>query len=482
MWKGRFKEDTAKIVQDFTQSLDLDWRMARHDIFGSIAHVRMLGETGILNKDECEKIEIGLLKVLSEIQSGKFQPEIELEDVHMNIENRLTKIEPLGAKLHTARSRNDQTAVTVRLYLRDRLLNLAEELKDLLKILLELAEKNKFIIISGYTHLQQAQPISAGHYFMAWFEAFCRNYQRLIFALNALNECPLGAGALAGSTLPIDRDFTSEILGFNNPTKNSLDSVAQRDYMTDYHHFAAVFAVHASRLSEDFIIWSTQEYGWLKLPDAFCTGSSMMPQKKNPDVLELIRGKTGQILGHMMDLLTSLKGLPMTYDRDLQEDKRGLFASIDVIESVINVLTPLLSKIEIDENLALESINEGKGKGFAFATDVAEYLVMKGVPFRDAHYQVGKLVAWCVENNLKFKDLSLEQWRERLDILTPHGLPVIDEDLLNIISPESSVKRRNSYGGTSFNQVKIQIDSGKKLISKLETELEDMKARMRIKI
>ncbi|MBR1602240.1 MAG: argininosuccinate lyase [Synergistaceae bacterium] len=474
MWKGRFKEDTARVVQEFTQSLDLDWRMARHDIYGSIAHVRMLGETGILDKRECEKIEDGLLKVLSEIQSGKFKPEIELEDVHMNIENRLTQLEPLGAKLHTARSRNDQTAVTVRLYLRDRLLNLAESLINLLKAVLALAEKNKLVIVSGYTHLQQAQPISFAHYLLAWFEAFSRDYERLKFALNALNECPLGAGALAGSTLNIDREFTAKLLGFDKATCNSLDTVAQRDYMADFHYFASVFAVHASRLSEDFIIWSTQEFGWLKLPDAFCTGSSMMPQKKNPDVLELVRGKTGQVLGHMIDLLVSLKGLPMTYDRDLQEDKRGLFASLDVIDSVINILTPLILKVEVNEDIALESINGGKGRGFALATDIAEYLVERGVPFRDAHYQVGKLVAFCIENNLKFKDLSLEQWQAHLSSC--------DEDLLNLISPEASVANRNSYGGTGFKQVELQLGNAKERAAALESEFKELQERMRIKI
>ena len=474
MWKGRFKEDTARIVQDFTQSLDLDWRMARHDIFGSIAHVRMLGETGILNKLECEKIEDGLLKVLSEIQSGKFKPDVELEDVHMNIENRLTQLEPLGAKLHTARSRNDQVQVTVRLYLRDRLLNLAESFINLLKIILAQADKNKFVIVSGYTHLQQAQPISFGHYLLAWFEAFNRDYERLKFALNALNECPLGAGALAGSTVNIDRNFTADLLGFDHATRNSLDTVAQRDYMTDYHHFASVFAVHASRLSEDFIIWSTQEFGWLKLPDAFCTGSSMMPQKKNPDVLELIRGKTGQVLGHMIDLLVSLKGLPMTYDRDLQEDKRGLFASLDVVESVVNILADLISKIEVDEAAALDSIDNGKGKGFALATDIAEYLVKRGVPFRDAHYQVGKLVAFCIENNLKFKDLSLEQLQAHLSSC--------DEDLLDLVSAQASVANRNSYGGTGFKQVELQINESGLRLEELERDFNLMRERMRIKI
>ena len=449
MWHGRFAKDTAKTVQDFTQSLDIDWRMAEADIQGSVAHVRMLGKTGILKPDEAEKIEIGLGKVLWEIQEGRFKPSESLEDVHMNIEARLTEIEPLGAKLHTARSRNDQVATTTRLYLRKRLEALSGDLRELLSVLVSNAEKHINVIIPGYTHMQQAQPISMGHYWLAWFEAFQRDNDRLNFALSSLNECPLGAGALAGSTLPIDRFMTSEILGFDRPTRNSLDTVANRDYMTDYHYFASVLMIHVSRLCNDLINWNSQEFGFIVLPDEFCTGSSMMPQKKNPDVLELARGKTGQIIGKLLDLMINLKGLPMTYNRDLQEDKRGLWESVDTVEAVVKIITELLSKVEVDEGLALAGLE----KGYSLATDVAEYLVMKGVPFREAHAQVGRLVGYCVSEGLSFDDLTIEQWRKHI--------PEADSAMMKILSPRQSVKRRNTYGGTGFDEVRRQIDEAK---------------------
>ncbi len=452
MWHGRFKHDTAKTVQDFTQSLDIDWRMYECDIQGSIAHVKMLGKTGILNQSEAVKIEAGLIKVLEEIKEGKFKPSENLEDVHMNIEARLTGIEPLGAKLHTARSRNDQVATTTRLYLRQRLNSLNEDLRGLLNVLISNAERHINIIIPGYTHMQQAQPISMGHYWLSWFEAFKRDAERLNFAINALNECPLGAGALAGSTLPIDRMMTSELLGFSCPTRNSLDTVANRDYMTDYHYFASVFMIHVSRLCNDLINWNTQEFGFIILPDEFCTGSSMMPQKKNPDVLELSRGKTGQVIGHMIDILINLKGLPMTYNRDLQEDKRGLWQSLDTVESVMKIIAELLSSVEVDEKTALSGLE----KGYSLATDIAEYLVMKGVPFREAHMKVGRLVGWAVENKISFNDISIEQWREHI--------PEADEEMLKILTPHESVNRRNTYGGTGFSQVRKQIDEAKKRI------------------
>ena len=455
MWHGRFKHDTAKIVQDFTQSLDIDFRMSEHDIKGSIAHVKMLGATGILNQDEANKIEAGLLKVLDEIKSGKFTPSENLEDVHMNIEARLTELEPLGAKLHTARSRNDQVATTTKLYLRDKLLKIREELFNLLEIILNNADKHINIIIPGYTHMQQAQPISMGHYWLSWFEAFIRDVKKLNFALETLNECPLGAGALAGSTLPINRFMTSELLNFKNPTRNSLDTVAQRDYMLDYHFFACEFILHVSRLCNDLINWNSQEFGWIILPDEFCTGSSMMPQKKNPDVLELSRGKTGQIIGNMIDLIINLKALPMTYDRDLQEDKRGLWSSIETVESIIKILIPLLSAVEVNQDLALKNLTEG----YALATDIAEYLVMKNVPFREAHLKVGKLVGFCVENNLKFQDLNITQWK--------NFIPEFDEEILKILTPEQSIKRRNIYGATSPEQIKLQISEGHERLNNL---------------
>ena len=445
MWHGRFKQDTAKIVQDFTQSLDVDWRMYDADIEGSIAHARMLGETGLLPKEEASMIIAGLERVREEIAAGKFTPSESLEDVHMNIEARLTEIEPLGAKLHTARSRNDQVATTTRIYLRGRLRELAEDLRTLLRTLADNAERHINIIIPGYTHMQQAQPISMGHYWLAWFEAFSKDMKRLEFALSSLDECPLGAGALAGSTLPVDREMTSELLGFSHPTRNSLESVASRDYMTDFHHFASVFMIHVSRLCTDLITWNTQEFAFIVLPDEFCTGSSMMPQKKNPDVLELARGKTGQVIGNMIDLLVNMKGLPMTYNRDLQEDKRGLWNSLDTVEAVVRILGELLSKVEVDEERALAMF----GKGYALATDIAEWLVMKGIPFREAHAIVGRLVGWCIDNKLAFTDLTPEQWREHV--------PCFDESLTEILTPRESVRRRDVYGGTGFAQVERQI-------------------------
>ena len=449
MWHGRFKQSMAEIVKDFTQSLDIDWRMAECDIKGSMAHVKMLGETGILKPDEALKIENGLTKVLDEIKNGKFTPSKDLEDVHMNIEARLTEIEPLGAKLHTARSRNDQVATTTRLYLRERLNILSEELNELLKVLISNSERHLKIIIPGYTHMQQAQHVSMGHYWLAWFENFYRDRTRLNSALESLNECPLGAGALAGSTLPINREMTSEILKFKNPTRNSLDTVANRDYMADFHYFASMLMIHISRLCNDLITWNSQEFAFVILPDEFCTGSSMMPQKKNPDVLELSRGKTGQVIGNFMDLLINLKGLPMTYNRDLQEDKRGLWNSLDTIENVIKIMSELLSKVEINQEIALSGLN----KGFSLATDIAEFLVMRGVPFRESHEMVGKFVGWCIENNLRPENLNLSEWKK--------FIPEADEELLKILSPFESVKRRNTYGGTGFEQVERQIEEAK---------------------
>ena len=457
MWKGRFEEEQAQVVQKFTQSLDLDWRLVDHDISGSIAHVRMLGATGLLKAKEAEDIEAGLKQVRQEVADGCFVPSESLEDVHMNVESRLTDITAVGAKLHTGRSRNDQAAVTVRLYLRDRLLALRDAMQALMSVLLDRAEKHLNVIVSGYTHLQQAQPVSLGHYWMAWFEAFYRDCERLNFALSSLRECPLGAGALAGSTLPLDREMTASILGFEGPTRNSMDTVGQRDYMADYHHFASLFAVHVSRLAEDMIIWSSQEFGWLKLPDSFCTGSSMMPQKKNPDVLELVRGKTGQIIGNMLDLLITSKGLPMTYDRDLQEDKRGLWRSLDTVSGILEVLIPLLSQVEVDEPLA----RKGLEKGFAMSTDVAEYLVVKGVPFRDAHWKVGKLVKYCINKGIRLEDLTIKEWQEHI--------PEADADVTKLLTLEASVGRRNTYGGTGFSQVSFQIKEGRVRLKALQS-------------
>ncbi|GAB1398714.1 argininosuccinate lyase [Aminivibrio sp.] len=454
MWKGRFRENTAKVVQDFTQSLDIDWFLAPYDIQGSVAHGRMLVSAGLLSPEEGEAIEEALGRIEKEISSGECTPSEELEDVHMNIEHRLIELlGRVGAKLHTGRSRNDQVALTVRLFLRDRLTRLAEGLDGLLAVLLEKAEEHVQVIIPGYTHLQQAQPISLGHYWMAHFEAFSRDRRRLRFALESLEDCPLGSGALAGSTLPLDRFATASELSFARPSDNSLDSVGQRDYMADYHSFASLFAVHCSRLAEDFVIYSSGEFGWLLLPDGFCTGSSMMPQKKNPDVLELLRGKTGQIVGHFLDLLITLKGLPMTYDRDLQEDKRGLRRSLTTVEGMLEVLVPLLAAVQVDGARA----EEGMADGFALATDVAEYLVLRGIPFREAHEKVGRVVKECLAGKKGLFDLSREEWRVLL--------PEAGDDLLPLLSLRSAVERRTTWGGTAFDRVHEQIARGRVLLA-----------------
>lgn len=454
MWKGRFRENTAKVVQDFTQSLDIDWFLAPYDIQGSVAHGRMLVSAGLLSPEEGEAIEEALGRIEKEISSGEFTPSEELEDVHMNIEHRLIELlGRVGAKLHTGRSRNDQVALTVRLFLRDRLTRLAQGLDGLLAVLLEKAEEHVQVIIPGYTHLQQAQPISMGHYWMAHFEAFSRDRRRLRFALESLEDCPLGSGALAGSTLPLDRFATASELSFARPSDNSLDSVGQRDYMADYHSFASLFAVHCSRLAEDFVIYSSGEFGWLLLPDGFCTGSSMMPQKKNPDVLELLRGKTGQIVGHFLDLLITLKGLPMTYDRDLQEDKRGLRRSLTTVKGMLEVLVPLLAAVKVDGARA----EEGMADGFALATDVAEYLVLRGIPFREAHEKVGRVVKECLAGKKGLFDLSREEWRVLL--------PEAGDDLLPLLSLRSAVERRTTWGGTASSRVHEQIARGRALLA-----------------
>lgn len=464
MWKGRFGEDTAEVVLKFSQSLDIDWCLAVYDIAGSIAHARMLQKINVLTQEEMQLIVDGLLRIREDIRNGDFEPSIELEDVHMNIEKRLIdELGPVGAKLHTGRSRNDQIATTMRLYMRDRLLSLGRSMLLLLESLMDRAEKHEKVIIPGYTHLQQAQPINMGHYWMSHFFAFFRDCKKLVFALDSLDESPLGAGALAGSTIPLDREFSARAMGFGRVTDNSLDTVANRDYLLDYHYFSSVFAIHCSRLAEDLIIYSSQEFGWIILPDAFCTGSSMMPQKKNPDVLELVRGKTGQIVGHLLDLMISLKGLPLTYDRDLQEDKRGLLSSLDTVTGILEVLAPLIAKVEVDEEKALAGLE----KGMALATDVAEYLVLKGIPFREAHWKVGQLVKWCLQNSKSLQNLSLDEWKK--------NIPEVEEDILPIMNLESSVSRRQTYGGTSFANLKTQLAKGMEHVENLKKELDERK-------
>ncbi len=462
MWKGRFSEDIERAVLDFTQSLDLDWRLALADVICSAAHVRMLFHVKLISPQECGAILSALRQIADEIKSGEFVPKVELEDVHMNIEARLIELlGAVGAKLHTGRSRNDQIATTMRLYLREELSKLGLSLCHMLEVLLRCAERHVDVVVPGYTHLQQAQPISMGHYWMAQFWAFVRDSDLLLYALKGLDESPLGSGALAGSTLPLDRHYVAGILRFSGVAENSIDAISQRDYMLDYHHFALSFMLHCSRLCEDLIIWNTSEFGWIRLPDGFCTGSSMMPQKKNPDVLELVRGRTSQAIGCFVSMATLLKGLPMAYDRDLQEDKRSLWTSLELLASVMGVLPPLLSRVDVDERRALDGFRDG----FALATDVAEYLVAKGVPFREAHQKVGRAVKWCLEKERALNSLSVEEWKALI--------PEVEADLIGLLVPEVAVERRRTFGGTAFAEVRRQIESGKgrleKALSKFES-------------
>jgi len=453
LWKGRFRGETDVRVRDFTQSLDLDWCLAEDDIRGSLAHARMLERVGIISQEDLRRIEEGLSEILEEIRNGSFEPDPALEDVHMNVEARLTaKVGPSGAKLHSGRSRNDQVATAVRLHLRRRLKELKGALGGLLKVLLELSERHQEVIVPGYTHLQQAQPISLGHYWMSHFWAFLRDGDRLDLALMSISRCPLGSGALAGSTLPLDRFMVARELGFEGPTQNSLDSVAQRDALLDAHYFCVSCALHWSRLCEDLIIYASREFGWLDLPDQFCTGSSMMPQKKNPDVLELSRGKASGVLGRFVDLACMVKGLPLTYNRDLQEDKRGLFESLSVTGSVLEVLSALLERVEVDQTRAMECFSDG----LALATDVAEYLVMRRVPFREAHEKVGRLVRWCVDQGRRLHGLRLDE--------IMRFIPEAGEDLLPLLDIRTSVERRCTYGGTSPSEVRRQREEGARLL------------------
>jgi len=457
IWKGRFHAEPRLQILRFTQSLDLDWRLFEYDIEGSVAHVRMLCSVGLLTEEERDKLVEALREIKAEIARGELPPSIALEDLHLNVEHRLIeKLGPLGAKVHTGRSRNDQICVDVRMYLRDQLKELRVKTRRLLNTLLELAERDVDVIIPGYTHLQQGQPISAGHYWMAYFWKFLRDLKRLDLAIYNTDENPLGSGALAGSTLPLDREFTRRELGFSRNTENSLDAVSNRDFMLDFHYFASTFMVHCSRLAEDLVIYASGEFGYVELPDEYCTGSSMMPQKKNPDVLELIRGKAGQVFGHLLDLMVTLKGLPLAYNRDMQEDKRGLWAALATVHSVLDILPGMLSATRFNQERILQSMRDG----FILATDVAEYLVMKGVPFREAHGVVGRAVRDCFDSSRTLFDLTLEDWRRY------H--PAFDEDVFEVLDLQRAVDRRRTYGGTARSEVRRQLERGREILRELD--------------
>lgn len=445
-WGGRFKEGTAKTLEEFSQSISFDKRLWQEDIEGSRAHAKMLHKKGIINEEELNQILKGLSEIEKEIKDGKFQFREELEDIHMNIEKALIeKAGSAGAKIHTARSRNDQVATDLRLYLRKRVNELIELTVELEKTLVTLAEKNIDTIMPGYTHLQKAQPVLLSHHLLAYAWMFERDRQRLKEAVKRINQSPLGAGALSGSSLPIDRFFTAKELGFESPIPNSMDAVSDRDFVCDVLYSGAMLMMHLSRLSEEIILWATDEFRFIELPDRFSTGSSMMPQKKNPDPAELIRGKTGRVYGNLISLLTTMKGLPLTYNRDMQEDKEPLFDTIDTVSISLRVITEMLPEIKFHK----ERMKEACQGGYITATDLAEYLVRKGVAFRIAHEITGKIVLYCIEKGKSLTELSIKELRKFSD--------KIDEDVYGILTPEGSIDVKISYGSTSKKSVKEQI-------------------------
>jgi len=450
-WGGRFSEPTHELVERFTQSLDWDRRLYKYDITGSIAHARMLARCEILSVDECDSIVAGLESIEAEIDDGGFPWSSELEDVHMNIEAELTaKIGEPGKKLHTCRSRNDQVATDMRLFLRDAVDEQIHLLLVLQGLLLDVAEREAETPMPGVTHLQVAQPVTFGHHMMAWFQMLDRDRQRLVDARRRINISPLGSAALAGTSFGIDREFTARELGFDAPSENSLDAVSDRDFVIEYCSHAALLAVHLSRMAEELILWASERYRFIEIGDAFCTGSSIMPQKKNPDVAELIRGKSGGVVGNLVSMLVLVKAQPLAYNRDNQEDKSPMFDTVDAVTGSLQIFSAMLPTIEVDR----EQMRSAVENGFATATDLAEYLVGKGVPFRDAHEIVGKSVRYCIDNDLRLCDLSMHQFREFSD--------EIGDDVYAVLTVEGSIWARNHIGGTSPMQVRAAISRARK--------------------
>jgi len=445
-WGGRFTESTDAFVETFTASVNFDRRLYRYDIQGSRAHARMLEKVGVLSKSELDSILAGLDEIEQDIEQGNFQWSVSLEDVHMNIEARLTElIGEAGKKLHTGRSRNDQVATDLRLYLRDQINATCTELRRLQHGLLNLAERETDTLLPGFTHLQVAMPVTFGHHMLAWFENLQRDRQRLMDCLKRVNVMPLGAAALAGTSFPIDRQYTAELLGFDSPAENSLDAVSDRDFVIEFCSCAALILTHLSRFSEELILWASAQFDFIDLPDRFCTGSSIMPQKKNPDVPELVRGKSGRVIGHLVGLLMLMKAQPLAYNKDNQEDKEPLFDTVDTLLACLRVFADMVPATEVKaDNMRLAAAS-----GYSTATDLADYLVRKGLAFRDAHEIVGNAVRLGIESKRDLSEISLSE----LQSLSA----LIESDVFDVLTLEGSVSARNHYGGTAPDQVRAAI-------------------------
>lgn len=453
-WSQRFETALHPAITLFNASIGFDIELIEYDITGSVAHARMLGKTGIISEQEAESLVIGLEQIRQEHRCGEFQPGVDSEDVHFAVEKRLTElVGDAGKKLHTARSRNDQVGTDTRLYLKDQIGQIRQGLRDFQQVLLELAEVNVETLIPGYTHLQRAQPISLAHHLLAYFEMMQRDWERLGDGLKRVDISPLGCGALAGTTFPIDRHYSAELLGFSQVYRNSLDGVSDRDFAIEFLAGASLIMVHLSRLAEEVTLWASQEFSFVTLKDSCATGSSIMPQKKNPDVPELVRGKTGRVFGHLQALLVLMKGLPLAYNKDLQEDKEALFDTVKTVKACLEAMTILFAEgLEFKPERLHQAVNED----FSNATDVADYLAAKGVPFREAYNLVGKVVKTSITAGKLLKDLTLAEWQEL------H--PAFEADIYNAIAPQQVVAARNSYGGTGFVQVRAAITAAQERI------------------
>ena len=447
LWGGRFQKETDTLVNDFNSSIQFDGRMYKEDIMGSLAHAAMLAEQGIISREDAAAITAGLQEVLADIESGKAELTSDNEDIHMNVETLLTaKIGDAGKRLHTARSRNDQVAVDLRLYLRHEIAAIKAEILDLQKAILEQVKQHQNTVMPGYTHLQRAQPISFAQHLLAYGAMLCRDVTRLEDCERRMNECPLGSGALAGTTYPIDRWNTAKALGFTRPMTNSLDGVSDRDYAIELMSALSVLMMHLSRFSEEMILWCSWEFKFIELDDAYSTGSSIMPQKKNPDVAELVRGKTGRVYGDLMSLLTTMKGLPLAYNKDMQEDKEPVFDAVDTVKMCLPVFAGMLRTMRV----LPENMRKAAGGGFINATDCADYLTKKGMPFRDAYTAVGSLVYYCTTHQKLLEELSLAELKEIS--------PLFEEDVYEALKLETCMGQRSSYGGPAVSETSRQID------------------------
>jgi len=454
-WAGRFSQNTSKTVETFTESISFDKRLWKHDINGSVAHAKMLGRQGIISLKESRAIVKGLEEIASEIASGKFIFNSALEDIHMNIEAALSeKIGSAGGKLHTARSRNDQVALDLRLYLREETRLITGLIRELQIALLKAAAQHRDSLMPGYTHLQRAQPILLAHHLLAYIEMLDRDKARYEDSLKRINILPLGSCAMAGTTLPTDRAYVAKLLGFDSVSGNSIDAVSDRDFAIEFLCCSAMLIMHLSRFAEELVLWSSEEFRFVEISDRFTTGSSIMPQKKNPDVAELLRGKTGRVYGSLISLLTLMKGLPLSYNRDMQEDKLPVFDAVDTVKSSLSVLAEMLPEIRFNT----EKMRKTAGEGFSTATDIAEYLVGKKVPFREAHEITGKIVRYCIDNGKDLQSLSLDEFR----LFSGR----IGSDILSMLGPEDSVRARKSFGGTSPAGVQSRIDYYAKALKK----------------